>query len=223
MQALLDPRGNERTMPQSRARRRTGPRSTAPLGKLRQGEARSLPPAPTLGAAALLPPPAPPAAREGRGARAGPWDQLRARPGDVGRSARAALPETQQTRCVHRLRQHPGVARGGGRREGGRRGGAYWVTSVRSSLPPKLSWWIWCQERRPTGACRGEVAAPASAWAGSGWALSLDHFHLTGDTTQTKNKQQKPLGRHRRQRRGRAPRGAERPSVTRVWWGSEQP
>lgn len=64
--------------------------------------------------------------------------------------------------------------------------GAYWVMSARSSLPRKLSWWIWCQERRPSGACRGEVAAPASAWAGSGWALSLDHFHLTGDNTDKK-------------------------------------
>lgn len=67
---------------------------------------------------------------------------------------------------------------------------AYWVMSVRSSRPRKLSWWIWCQERLPTGACQGEVAAPASGWKCSGWALSLDHFHLTGDTTQTKNKQQ---------------------------------
>lgn len=52
---------------------------------------------------------------------------------------------------------------------------------------------------------------PASAWAGSGWALSLDHFHLTGDTTQTQNTKNstKALGR------------AARPSVARVCWVSE--
>lgn len=179
------------------------PRSTAPLGDPRHGEAH-----PGLGAPP--PCPAPPASQGGHKAPAGPRDHLGAPhpPGAGKNGAPCALrrPARDLANSWHASRR-----RWGGRRVGGRRGAAYWVTSVRSSLPPKLSWRIWCQERRPSGACRGEVAVPASAWAGSGWALSLDHFHLTGDTTQTQNTKNstEALGR------------AARPSAARVCWVSE--
>lgn len=44
------------------------------------------------------------------------------------------------------------------------------------------------------------MAAPASAWAGSGWALSLDHFHLTGDTTQTEKQTAQAIRKHAQHR-----------------------
>lgn len=184
-----------------RAQHRTVP--AAPLGKPRHGEAQP-------GLTAPPPSPAPPASQGGpRGScrSKGPtWSPTP--PQGVGRTGRRAplSPCPRPGKLVARIPEEVGGPAGGRAPRG-----AYWVTSVRSSLPPKLSWLIWCQERRPSGACRGEVAVPASAWAGSGWALSLDHFHLTGDTTQTQNTKNstKALGR------------AARPSVARVCWVSE--
>lgn len=127
------------------------------------------------------------------------------------------LPPSPRLRGGHLRQQPPSTGRGGHLGGCERRGpagpgsrvgaaGAYWVMSARSSLPRKLSWQIWCQERRPSGACRGEVAAPASAWAGSGWALSLDHFHLTGDNTDKKQTAQ-AIRTHAHTSTAREPRG----------------